>query len=190
MALQSAKMAGLKVPPENLYKVEKFLDSAASPNGPGYRYQATDLESVRPSMTAEALLMREYLGWKRNDPRLVAGIDWITSPANLIDYKHNRNVYYWYYATQAVFHMGGAPWDRWNAVMRKVMPAQQIPHGKEGGSWNPRGTGDEEDDQFAGSGGRLYVTCLSIYMLEVYYRHMPLYSGVYSHAGVVPKPAK
>ncbi len=188
MALQSAKMAGLKVPAENLYKVEKFLDSAASPGGPGYRYQATDMESVRPSMTAEALLMREYLGWKHDDPRLVAGIDWITSPANLIDYKHNRNVYYWYYATQAAFHFGGDPWDRWNSVMRKVMPAQQIPHGKEGGSWNPRGTGDAEDDQFAGSGGRLYVTCLSIYMLEVYYRHMPLYQHVYSDATMIPKP--
>ena len=83
-------------------------------------------------MTAEALLMREYLGWKHDDPRLVAGIDWITSPGNLIDYKHNRNVYYWYYATQAAFHMGGEPWKRWNAVMRKVMPEQQIPRGKEG----------------------------------------------------------
>ena len=67
--------------------------------------------------------------------------------------------------------------------MRKVMPEQQVPRGKEGGSWDPRGTGNQEDDQFAGSGGRLYVTCLSIYMLEVYYRHMPLYSGVYSHDG-------
>ena len=25
--------------------------------------------------------------------------------------------------------------------------------------------------------GRLFVTCLSIYMLEVYYRHLPIYSG-------------
>ena len=85
--------------------------------------------------------------------------------------------------------MGGEPWKRWNAVMRQVMPAQQIPRGKEGGSWNPRGSGNEEDDQFAGSGGRLYVTCLSIYMLEVYYRHMPLYSGVYSHEPPLAKPA-
>ena len=180
MALQSARMAGLKVPPEALYKVGQFLDTAAEPGGPGYRYQPETGESVRLSMTAEALLMREYLGWKHDDPRLVAGIDVITSPKNLIDFRNNRNVYYWYYATQAAFHMGGEPWKRWNSVMRKVVPEQQIPRGKEGGSWNPRGSGDQEDDQFAGSGGRLYVTCLSIYMLEVYYRHMPLYKGVYS----------
>jgi len=190
MALQSARMAGLKVPAENLYKVGQFLDTAAEPNGPGYRYQPETGESVRLSMTAEALLMREYLGWKQDDPRLVAGIDWITSPKNLIDFKNNRNVYYWYYATQAAFHIGGEPWKRWNDVMRKVLPEQQIPRGTEGGSWNPRGTGGQEDDQFAGSGGRLYVTCLSIYMLEVYYRHMPLYSGVYSHAAAPLKPAE
>jgi len=182
MALQSARMGGLKVPAENLYKVEKFLDTAAEPNGPGYRYQPETGESVRISMTAEALLMRQYLGWKRDDPRLVAGVELITSPKNLIDFKNNRNVYYWYYATQVAHHTEGAPWKRWNDVMKKVMPEQQIPRGKEGGSWNPRGTAGQEDDQFAGSGGRLYVTCLSIYMLEVYYRHMPLYSGVYSHA--------
>jgi hypothetical protein len=189
MALQSAKMAGLKVPQESLYKVGQFLDRAADPNGPGYRYRPDEGESVRPSMTAEALLMREYLGWQRDNPRLVAGIEWITSPANLIDYKHNRNVYYWYYATQATFHMGGEPWKRWNAVMRKVMPEQQIPHGKEGGSWNPRGSGDAEDDQWAGAGGRLYVTCLSIYMLEVYWRHMPLYRDAYPQAAAPVKAA-
>jgi hypothetical protein len=182
MALQSARMAGLKVPQDSLYKVGQFLDTAAEPGGGGYRYQPETGESVRLSMTAEALLMREYLGWKRDDPRLVAGINLITAPKSLIDFKNNRNVYYWYYATQATFHVGGAPWKRWNDVMCKVMPMQQIPRGKEGGSWNPRGAGNEEDDQFAGSGGRLYVTCLSIYMLEVYYRHMPLYKHVYSDA--------
>lgn len=176
MALQSARMAGLKVPEENLERVGRFLNTAADPHGPGYRYQAQPGESVRLSMTAEAILMREYLGWKKNDPRLVTGINFITSPQNLIDYKHNRNVYYWYYATQAAWHFQGEPWKRWNAVMRKVMPERQISRGPEKGSWNPRGSGDEEDDQFAGAGGRLYVTCLSIYMLEVYYRHMPLYS--------------
>ena len=63
---------------------------------------------MRLSMTAEALLMREYLGWKRTDPRLVAGIEWITAPENLIDFENNRDVYFWYYATQAAHHFEDA----------------------------------------------------------------------------------
>ena len=31
-------------------------------------------------------------------------------------------------------------------------------------------------DQWGQHGGRLYTTCLSIYMLEVYYRHLPIYN--------------
>jgi hypothetical protein len=124
--------------------------------------------------------MREYLGWKRNDPRLVAGMDWITSPENRIDFKNNRNVYYWYYATQAAHHVEGEYWKRWNAVMRQVLPEQQVARGKEAGSWDPN---KPSEDQWANHGGRLYVTCLSIYMLEVYYRHLPIYASVYSYDG-------
>ena len=39
----------------------------------------------------------------------------------------------------------------------------------ERGSWDPQG------DAWGSQGGRLYVTCMSLYMLEVYYRYLPLY---------------
>jgi hypothetical protein len=184
MALQSARMAGLSVPGENLQNVGKFLDSVAAHGGARYPYQKDG--DVRRSMTAEALLMREYLGWKRNDRRLVDGINWITSPENLIDFRNNRDVYYWYYATQAAFHLEGDAWNRWNAVMRKALPEQQVLRGKEAGSWDPS---KPSEDQWSRNAGRLYVTCLSIYMLEVYYRHMPLYSHVYSDGETAAKPA-
>ncbi len=176
MALQSARMAGLNVPYENLRNVERYLDGVAQHDGARYPYQRGG--EARLAMTAEALLMREYLGWKRDDARLVAGMDWITSPENLVDFKNNRNVYYWYYATQAAHHLEGDCWKRWNAVMRQALPEQQVPRGKEGGSWDPN---QPTPDQWANHGGRLYVTCLSIYMLEVYYRHLPIYSSVYSY---------
>jgi hypothetical protein len=182
MALQSAKMAGLNVPKENLRKVEKFLDRIALNGGSRYPYQENG--EVRRSMTAEALLMREYLGWKRDDRRLVNGINWITSPENLIDFQNNRDAYYWYYATQAAFHMEGDAWNRWNTVMRKAVPEQQVLRGKEMGSWDPL---KPSEDQWGRYAGRLYVTCLSIYMMEVYYRHMPIYSHVYSDVESSPK---
>jgi hypothetical protein len=117
-------------------------------------------------MTAEALLCRQYLGWKRDDPRLIEGADYLLSnPIDLGD----KNVYYWYYATQVLHHLGGERWNQWNRVMRQVIPADQERSGKEQGSWSPR------DDEWGNSAGRLYQTCLSIYLLEVYYRHLPLY---------------
>ncbi|WP_460182736.1 prenyltransferase/squalene oxidase repeat-containing protein [Thermopirellula anaerolimosa] len=173
MALQSARMAGLEVPSDNLRRVERFLDRVALENGAKYPYQKGRQATL--AMTAEALLMRQYLGWPRTDDRMIKGLDWITQPVNLISFEDNkRDVYYWYYAAQACHHMEGEHWKRWNGVMRQILPEQQVKSGPEAGSWDPR---RPTEDAWANEAGRLYVTCLSIYCLEVYYRHLPLYSN-------------
>jgi hypothetical protein len=51
-----------------------------------------------------------------------------------------------------------------------VLPAEQVKSGREKGSWDP------SLDRWGHVGGRLFVTCLCTYMLEVYYRHLPLYA--------------
>lgn len=120
-------------------------------------------------MTAEGLLCRQYLGWEQDDPRLVRGVR--TLVARRIDYRGGSpDVYYWYYATQVCHHQGGEAWERWNTAMRERVPQAQVKVGKEKGSWDPR------RDAWGNLGGRLYTTCLSTYMLEVYYRHLPIYS--------------
>jgi hypothetical protein len=165
MALQSARMAKLKVPSDDLIKVGNFLDAASSHEGSRYGYQPGRSET--PPMTAEALLCRQYLGWKHDDKRLLAGVAYVSKhPVNW----DQRNVYYWYYATQVMHHMGGKPWVEWNKVMRQEIPEHQVHAGKQHGSWDPA------DDQWGHIGGRLFTTCLSTYMLEVYYRHLPLYA--------------
>ena len=168
MALQSARMAGLKVPNSRLQQVGQFLDTTSSEQGSRYGYLPNS--RATPSMTAEALLCRQYLGWKRDDKRLVRGVEWLTMPENLINYQTNPNNYYWYYGTQVMHHMGGEYWNRWNEVMRQEVPRHQVKAGREAGSWVPN-----RRDTYDITGGRLYVTCLSIYMLEVYYRHLPIY---------------
>lgn len=175
MALQSAKMAGLEVPDENFRRVELYLDKVGQDGGARYPYRHE--EQPRLSMTAEGLLCRQYLGWRRDDERLVRGVEWITQPQNLVDFHRGRNVYYWYYATQVVHHMEGDYWKRWNRVMRQALPEQQVKTGQEKGSWDPN---RPSLDPWASHGGRLYMTCLSIYMLEVYYRHLPLYTKIYT----------
>jgi hypothetical protein len=54
--------------------------------------------------------------------------------------------------------------------MARQLPEMQIKKGRERGSWAP------QQDVWGHYGGRLYTTCLAIYMLEVYYRHLPIYS--------------
>jgi len=178
MALQSARMAKLEVPDDHFRRVERFLDKVAVEGGTRYPYQRG--KEATNVMTAEALLCRQYLGWPRDDERLAEAAEWITSGGNLINFQRGRNVYYWYYATQVAHHMEGEYWKRWNGVMRQALPEQQVTKGREAGSWDPlKPTPDEWEDH----GGRLYVTCLSIYMLEVYYRHLPIYSNVYTVIG-------
>jgi hypothetical protein len=164
MALQSGLMAGLEVQSPALDKINQFLDRSGHENGSKYAYKP-GMEATL-TMTAEGLLCRQYLGWKHEDERMRQGIEFVL--ANPIDYA-DQNVYYWYYATQACHHMDGEHWNRWNAVMRQAIPEAQLKTGNDRGSWASSG------DRWGPHGGRLYVTCLSIYMLEVYYRHLPIY---------------
>ena len=166
MALQSARMAYLDVDVKALKNVNRYLDSASSLDGTRYGYLPHDGGTV--TMTAEGLLCRQYLGWARNDPRLVSGVEYIS--VHPIDFR-DRNVYYWYYATQVLHHMDDQSWDRWNHVMRVELPKHQVQNGREHGSWAPVG------DRWGSHGGRLYTTALSTFMLEVYYRHLPIYSS-------------
>ncbi|MCG8653575.1 MAG: terpene cyclase/mutase family protein, partial [Pirellulales bacterium] len=167
MALQSGRAGGLEVDPVTFDKVSLYLDSAASDGGATYGYQP----NRRPdsAMTAEGILCRQYIGWSHDNPLMFQGIRALLdqSPFDIND----RDVYYWYYATQIMHHFGGSPWREWNEVMREQLPRAQVTSGREDGSWSPRG------DRWGGNAGRLYTTCLSIYCLEVYYRHLPLYKA-------------
>jgi hypothetical protein len=178
MALQSGLMAGLTVQSPTLDGVSKYLDTATS-DGSLYSYQARGEPTL--TMTAEALLCRQYLGWAHDDPRLRIGVDLLLE--NLITYDE-QDLYYWYYATQVLHHMGGDDWDQWNKVMRQAVPAQQVKDGKERGSWDPT------NDRWGNHGGRLYATCLSCYLLEVYYRHLPIYKHFNLPASALSPPAE
>jgi hypothetical protein len=168
MALQSAKMAGLRVDDEVFASIGDFLDSVQSDYGSRYAYQTGQVDTL--SMTAEGLLCRQYMGWPRDHQPLLTGVTHLLD--NPIDVQE-PNLYYWYYATQVLHHMEGDFWREWNVVMRKRLPARQETQGKERGSWAPY------DDRWAEYSGRLFSTCFNIYMLEVYYRHLPLYSSLY-----------
>lgn len=169
MALQSARMGGLKVPPETLELADHYLDTVSHDEGALYSYQRTGGEGrPSPTMTAEGLLCRMYLGWRKDTPALGRGVDRL-----LTDFLPTKaeapNVYYWYYATQVFHHYGGEPWETWNRRMRDMLVESQVTSGSQAGSWNP------DRDRWGNIGGRIFMTSLCVCSLEVYYRHSPIY---------------
>jgi hypothetical protein len=182
MALKSAQIARLKVPAETVRKVSHWLDLAQDRGGSRYRYNpyAADNDEQRAgrlpnlAMTAEGLLMRMYLGASRNTPGIVEGQKYLM--ANLPEFgtptQPRRDAYYWYYATQVMFQMQGEGWEAWNGRMRELLPASQVLEGPLAGSWNPL---EPVADRWGQAAGRHYVTAIHLLMLEVYWRHLPLY---------------
>ena len=182
MALKSAQMAGLDVPVEAWDRVSHWLDTAQSANGSQYVYNphALDNDAQRqgrlPSlaMTAEGLLMRFYLGRDIEHPHTIAGADHLAEHLPQLGTANRplRDTYYWYYATQVMFQMQGEHWKAWNERMRPLIVEAQELEGPLAGSWDPF---SPLPDRWASAGGRHYITALNLLMLEVYYRHLPLF---------------
>lgn len=167
MALQSAKAANLTVPEETLPQATSFLNRVQSQGGSRYAYMAG--HSPTHVMTAEALLCRMYLGWTREQKSLLAGAKFLTEH---LPSDRAPNIYYWYYGTQTMHHLGGADWERWNLKMRDVLTSsQETGGGHQAGSWDPRG-------EHVSPGGRIYMTSLAVCTLEVYYRHLPIFRQI------------
>lgn len=175
MALKTAEMAGMDVPAATFEGIGGFLDTVANDNGSRYGYRRDSaLKAASPvtaAVTAEGLLCRQYLGWPQRDPRLVEGLELLITENRLDFESDTKDVYAWYYITQVAHHMEGDAWRRWNDRLREVFPREQVMKGKQRGSWDP------SLDRWGHIGGRLFVTSFCVYMLETYYRHLPLYAA-------------
>lgn len=172
MALQSARHAGLKVPEEVFDRADKFLDSVQGGKHGGL-YSYVSGRAPEDAMIAEGLLCREYLGWPADHPGLTEGSKHLLKH---LPKAESPNIYYWYYATQTMHHLGGEGWETWNTAARDTLIALQSDEGHEAGSWDPVGGAIGGHD--VQSGGRLYMTSLAICTLEVYYRHLPIYRRI------------
>ncbi len=170
-ALRSGKLAGLEVSKRTIAGCRKYLDRAATDKGrTAYSYLIGG--PADPVMTAEALLCRQYLGWPNDYGPLLKGAK---SVYDHLLASEQRDIYYWYYATQMLHNLQGKEWVSWNKRIRDGLVGMQVTGvGCAKGSWDPQ---SPQRDRRS-TAGRLYVTSLSILTLEVYYRWLPLYKPV------------
>lgn len=160
MALKSGHMASLVVNPNTVAGTKKFLDRVQANDGATYGYMAP---GEKPSTTAIGLLCRMYLGWDREHEALTNGVKRLSKSG-----PSKTNLYYNYYATQVMRHYEGPKWESWNKKMREHLIKTQSRRGHADGSWH---MGKDHTNK----GGRLYCTAMATMILEVYYRHLPLY---------------
>ena len=160
LVLKSAAATDLIVPREAVEGIDRFLDS----NRAGefmFRYRGG---KPTKSMTAIGVLLQIFRG-KTKDARSVAnGIEYLSNQG-----PSGVDMYYNYYATQAMFQIGGRSWKNWNYYMRDLLVKTQSPSGHLRGSWMFEG------DHSNKVGGRFYSTCMACLILEVYYRYLPVY---------------
>lgn len=162
-ALTAAKTAGITVPDKCFKKAEDFLISVSEDNESKYGYRNV---GSSPTLTAVGLLSRIHIEGNAQQELVSKGVSYLCSKAPP---KGFYDLYYLYYASQAIRFRGGQDWDEtWNPDMRDTIIDKQINLGRMAGSW-PKDTG------FIGSScGSMGTTAMAVLTLEVYYRHNPL----------------
>lgn len=164
MALKTAVWAGLDVPQSCFKKASRFLDSVCDfKTTEGYGYADP---RPTPTLTAVGLLCRQNVqGWSIKNPRMNKGWNYLRKNPPTAD-----DLYFTYYATQVMYHVGGDEWTEWNNKMQaSLIAAQDKSMGDLHGSFPcPKST-----DKGGHVSGRLMQTSLSLLSLQIYYRYPP-----------------
>jgi len=187
MALKSGKFANLEVDPDAFEGARQWIDKMTEPNfgQVGYNYQGGT--SSRPegkqdrfpaektqAMTAAGILTRIFLGEdpRRSEMIKKGGELCLALPPVWNPDDGSIDMYYWYYATLALYQVGGTTWDRWNKSMVKAIVESQHGEGSGAriGSWDPIGCWGDD-------GGRVYSTATMVLCLEIYYRYDRVFGG-------------
>ena len=181
MALKSAKLSNLDVEMSAVKDAIGWVEKMTEPEFGRTGYQQRGGASARTneamakfpadkseSLTAVGLTVRLFGGRElKTDPMIDKGADLISKcpPRWDVD-KGTIDFYYWYYASLAMFQVGGDRWKKWNEAMKtSLLDHQRLEKDRcEYGSWDPI-------DPWSSEGGRVYSTAINCLTMEVYYRY-------------------
>ena len=121
------------------------------------------------ALTAIGLMSRFFLGQNPQEtPVMMRAAETILRKPPVWDTKSGSiDHYYWYYATYALYQMGGNYWTEWSKKLTPAVVKTQREDGNFKGSWDAIGAWGED-------GGRVYSTATLVLTLEAYYRYTRL----------------
>ena len=185
MAYESGAFFGLTVNKEALKLCEQWLDQVSDSTGlhgytragersarKGSEHAARFPVDKGEAMTAVGLFSRFFMGQDpKEKPVMKAAADRLLARPPIWDEKAGTiDHYYWYYATYALFQMGGRHWTEWQKKLETAVvkhqhldPKQKNLHG----SWDPV-------DAWGDDGGRVYSTAILVLTLQALHRYTRL----------------
>ncbi|MFO0932127.1 MAG: prenyltransferase/squalene oxidase repeat-containing protein [Planctomycetota bacterium] len=193
MALKSAKMVteadvaagrkpSLQLDADAFDGIKTWIEKMTDPDTGRVGYQQRGSGPARPTelvdrfpadrseaMTAVGVLARVFLGEDpKSSPAIEKGVRLMAERLPVWDAASGgTDMYYWYYATLALFQVGGPAWKAWDGAMKSAIVGTQRRDGDYcgyKGSWDPI-------DPWGADGGRVYATAVNAMCLEVYYRY-------------------
>jgi hypothetical protein len=181
LALKSARVAGLAIPEHCWDGAERLFEDLTgevngyprtgyiTKGGPNARLREASNFLPNPSIDSINVLCQLFMNKPNTNSTLVRQANIITQENYLptIDDPDKIDYYYWYYASLAIYQMGGVYWKKWEKPMINALTGLQRTEDKDScvyGSWDPIGA-------WGLPGGRVYATAINALTLEVYYRY-------------------
>jgi hypothetical protein len=186
MVLKSAQMSGLKIDEQAFANAMNFITEMTDPatGRTGYTDRGsapsrlTELIQQFPSersesLTAVGMLVRIFSHLDPKDPMIEKGADLCAAKVPVWELSTGDiDFYYWYYATLAMFQIGGTRWTKWNEALKVACIGHQHINQAECtlGSW-------DAVDPWSSAGGRVYSTAMNCLCMEVYFRYPRVFGG-------------
>jgi len=164
LALHSAALSGVEIDEATRERMTRFMHNSSAGQFRGLSAYRPG-ERATPTMTAEALACRFFLGIENRAEQIDEAAKFLSQNLST---DGPVDLYYGYYGTLAMYQMQESHWRRWASVWEPRLLNSQVRTGELAGSWEPNG-------RWGGYGGRVYSTSMAALSLEVYFRYLPIY---------------
>jgi hypothetical protein len=199
LALKSCKTAGLEFDTTACYDgaAEWFKMVTVDINGypkTGYdspgsnnsRLRTSENYENNPSMDSIYVMSMLFMDKADLNDKTIKSLSRVCIEKEYLPMWEEKKIdyYYWYYASLALFQVGGNVWTTWEKAMVKTLLDNQRGYCAkdqekglvnkdildEHGSW-------DAIDAWSSAGGRVYATAINCLTMEVYYRYLKIHDS-------------